>query len=315
MTNASRALTVALLVGLVSRAHAEDNEPSAVNVEEATALFNQARKLMDEGETAKACAKFQASENLDPAEGTRMNLAQCFDKLGKTASAWKLYTEIAKVTKKENRRATASKRSKDLESELVRLTIEVPESSEIDGLEITRNDVVVDKDQWNQAVPVDPDDYTITAKAKGHEEWSKRVKIKAKDKVVEIPKLVKVKAQAKDEPELPNRHRKLAIALAGGGGGAIVIGSVFALHGRSQQNKSDELCNPTYPTCGAEGVTANRQARRDAMVANITWVVGGATLAGAVVAYVMGRKQPEPAISIAPVIDAEHMGFAFGGRF
>lgn len=311
MTNGSRALLVLVLVG--SRAHAEQPD-EAVSSVEADALFKEGKRLMDDGETAKACVKFEASDRLDPGEGAKLNLAQCWEKLGKTASAWTLFAKIAKTTKKPDRRAAAKERVKVLEAELVRLTIEVPDASEIEGLEITLNDSVVDNAQWNQPVPVDPDDYTIIAKAAGYEEWSKRIKVKAKDKVVEIPKLVKVKDVEPVDGAGAKRYRKLSIGLVVGGGGAMAIATVFAVRSRTLQQQADQLC-PLAKCPFQEGVDRNRQARREGWIANVGWGLGAAAIATGIVTWTIGGKRnPDRAVSITPVL-GDQPGVAFGGRF
>jgi len=300
-----------MIMLVTSRAHAEEPD-EAVSSAEAEALFKEGKRLMDEGETAKACVKFEASDRLDPLEGAKMNLALCWDKLGKTASAWALYTTIAKTTKKPDRRAAAKQRVKALEEELVRLTLEVPEASEIDGLEITRNDVVVESAQWNQPVPVDPDDYTITAKAAGHAEWTKRIKVKAKDKVVAIPKLVKLEEVGSGEGRAPARYRTLSIGLVAGGGGALAIGTVFAVRSRTLQKQANQLC-PLARCPIQEGVDRNRQARKEGWIANISWGLGAAAIATGIVTWTIGGKQ-KSAVSLTPVL-GEQTGVALGGRF
>lgn len=294
---------IALVSG--SRAYADEQVDSA----QADALFKEGKRLMEEGETAKACVKFEASDKFDPSEGTKLNLAQCWDKLGKSASAWALYGKIAKTTKKADRRAEAKERVAALEAELVRLTIEVPEESELEGLEITLNDEAITGTQWNKPVPVDPNDYTITAKADGYEEWTKRIKIGTKDKVVEVPKLVKVKVV---EPiEGPNRYRNLSIGLVAGGGGAIAIATVFAVRSRTLQKQADQLC-PETRCPDQEGVNRNRRARTEGWVANVGWGLGIAAVATGVVVWTIGgKRRSDRAVSLAPT----NNGFVIGGRF
>ena len=57
--------------------------------------------------------------------------------------------------------------------------------------------VVVDRGVWNQPVPVDPDEYTITAAAPDHDEWSTTIKVKTKDRVVQVPALERSKGVRK----------------------------------------------------------------------------------------------------------------------
>src|SRR5258705_9319578 len=82
------------------------------------------------------------------------------------------------------REAEGRRRAAELEPQLVYLTIAVPKASQVDGLVIKRNDAAIDPALWNQRVPVDPDEYTISGEAPGYRPWSTSVVVKAKSKKV-----------------------------------------------------------------------------------------------------------------------------------
>src|SRR5260221_9700518 len=61
----------------------------------AEALFLEGRRLMDAARFDEACAKFAASQKLAPGLGTLMNLADCEEHRGRTATAWAHFREAA----------------------------------------------------------------------------------------------------------------------------------------------------------------------------------------------------------------------------
>src|SRR6476619_3478469 len=54
----------------------------------AESLFDAGRQLMQAGDFQQACPKFAESQRQDPSPGTLINLAKCYEGLGRTASAW-----------------------------------------------------------------------------------------------------------------------------------------------------------------------------------------------------------------------------------
>src|SRR5580704_7129436 len=63
------------------------------NAPAAEALFAEGRRLVDAGDFANACPKFADSERLDPSVATLLNLGACYEKAGRTASAWATFRE------------------------------------------------------------------------------------------------------------------------------------------------------------------------------------------------------------------------------
>lgn len=57
----------------------------------AQALFTEALKLMKSGAHAEACPKLEKSQELDPGMGTQFRLAECYEGVGRIASAWALF--------------------------------------------------------------------------------------------------------------------------------------------------------------------------------------------------------------------------------
>src|SRR5258706_8273705 len=90
------------------------------------ALFGDGRRLMSQGNYAQACPKFEASLKLDPGVGAMLNLADCYEKNGQTASAWAEFREAgsaARAAGSKDREDLARSRAAALEPKLSRLTI------------------------------------------------------------------------------------------------------------------------------------------------------------------------------------------------
>ncbi|HEY3237410.1 MAG TPA: hypothetical protein VGJ84_22005 [Polyangiaceae bacterium] len=125
----------------------------------AEALFDEGRKLMQEGKLEPACRKFEASQRLDPAPGTLLNEADCWEKLGRTASAWVSFREAAALARNAGdtkRASAATQRAAALEPKLARLKITVPDAvRSTSGLTVKRDGEKVDAALWDSPIPVD----------------------------------------------------------------------------------------------------------------------------------------------------------------
>src|SRR6187399_3496669 len=123
----------------------------------ARALFSEGRELMAAEKYAEACPKFEESLRLDQGMGTQFNLAHCWEKLGRTASAWALFLDVAAAARAGNqpdRESAAKERASTLEPKLTRLRITFPEPAP--EAKIFRDGQEVRQAAWGTAMPVDP---------------------------------------------------------------------------------------------------------------------------------------------------------------
>src|SRR5260221_714184 len=84
-------VALALALGAATPRARADGGPT----EPAKALFEEAIKLLDAGRTAEACPKLEESKQLDPRVGTEFELADCYERMGRTASAWSGFVALA----------------------------------------------------------------------------------------------------------------------------------------------------------------------------------------------------------------------------
>src|SRR5579884_2436455 len=136
----SRALLASFVaVGLLSSAPGSASAQEQSSEAAATALFDQGRSLMQQGKYADACPKLAESERLAPSGGTLLNLADCYEHTGQTASAWAAWKDAAaraNAAGKADVEKRALARAAALEPNLAKLAISVDTASDVPGLQV-----------------------------------------------------------------------------------------------------------------------------------------------------------------------------------
>jgi hypothetical protein len=185
MKHGSRGLALAfLLAAIAAGAEAPGRDPAA-----ADHLFNEGRQLMRAKRYAEACQAFERSQRLDPGLGTLLNLGDCYEELGRFASAWRVFKQAADQAAQASdtkRSVEARMRVSALEPRLSRLRIQAPAGVELscDGDDLKRTAEGAD-------IAVDPGAHDIRASQTGRSDWSVRVEVAAGSGVrwVHVPPL------------------------------------------------------------------------------------------------------------------------------
>lgn len=269
-------------------------DASAEDRAAAQALFDEGRGLVQSGSATEGCTKFEESERLDPSIGTQLNLADCYERTGKSASAWTLYIEVAAAARKAGqpeRASLASARATALQASLSRLIIVVPESARVAELVVERGSITVGKAQWGTPIPVDPGTHVVMAHAPGKKPWKTTIIFEAGalTKTITVPTLAEDTVLGRAQS---SRKTQRTVALVAGGVGVagLIAGSVFGL--RAMTKKSDAGCDGNL--CANEEQKRDyEQAQQAGTAATIAFAAGGAVLAGGLVLYLTAPKDPE----------------------
>jgi len=279
----------------------------------AEALFEEGRRLMAEGKAAEACPKFADSQKLDPSPGTLLNLANCYEKSDRPASAWATYREGASAASAQNRQdlvATAQRHADALYGGLPRVSVTV--TAPVEGLTVKLDGVEVGKGSWGLALPVDPGEHALEASAPHFLGWSSKLTVgkEAATLPVAVPALepapAAVAATAPDAtpatttppaatqatPEAPvdpsrgRGQRTAGLLLGAGGVVGLGIGAAFAAVAKSKYNSSLSDCSPAAPDrCSQAGVDERGSARTAGDVASVAIGIGAVALAGGVLLW------------------------------
>ncbi len=323
-------LTLAIALAGPARSYAQPTDGAAA----AEVLFTEGKQLAARGDYALACPKFEASLRLDPALGTRLNLGDCYEALGKLASAWAMYTAAADVARiqRDQREALAARKARQLEPRLPRLVVRV-DGPPTPGMTIVRSGAALEPAMLGSATFIDPGRTVITASAPGY--VTKTITIEAKeggvDEVV-IPALVRVASSdpaptparpqvvpavvAHEDVPVPSRRRALVVAGAGVGVlvGGLVIGALA--HARWNDAFARGACSKVDLTCTSDGQRDLDSARTGATISTVTVVVGLAAVGVGAYLYLTGRKPREVTTARwVPIVTPNATGVGWGRAF
>jgi hypothetical protein len=145
--------------------------------------FQRGRELMAQRKFTAACAAFEQSQRLDPAAGTRYNLAGCYAELGKLATAWAVYLELARSDKNAERRAKSNELATKLTPRVPRLKMVLHGAP--GSVNVFMNATNVNA-QIGIETPVDFGTYAIVARAPRHRGWHKTVEVKQEGEVITV---------------------------------------------------------------------------------------------------------------------------------
>ncbi|HUS33288.1 MAG TPA: PEGA domain-containing protein [Kofleriaceae bacterium] len=296
------------------------------SVAAAEQLFEQARALFDQGNFAEACPRFGASYKLDPALGTLLNMATCYEMLGHIASAWGHYREVVVHAQKvgdQQRIDIARARIAALEPRLPKLTIKAP-NVPLASLIVTRDDAPLDIAVLGASIFVDPGQHAISASAPGYKPFTTTITIKEGEaQEVQLaleaapnqpaPQTGGITTIIREESDPGKTRRLFALTLGGAGAVALVTGVSFGFAARDswQSAFDDGLCNRTTLECTPEGQDLTRTARTRALVANIVGGAGIAMLAGGAILYLTAPTRAD--VSVTPTNGGAAV--SFGGHW
>jgi len=262
---------------------ARANEPAT-----AQALYEEGMKLLVAGRTADACARFVESRKLEEGIGVTLYLGDCYDRLGRTASAFTTYAAAAALARARNdaRADVAEKRREKLAPRLRRIVVrpsEVGTTVSVDGEPV-----------GDDPLALDPGLHVVEAKAEGRLPWQSRFEAPAEGATVKItvPPLGRVPSAPPPKPGPP------AVAVVAGAVGlaGIAVGSVFGALALSKKADSNDAGCTSDDRCPPPAAALREDARDLATVSTVGFVAGVAfVVTGAVLLFTAPTRKPSAA--------------------
>lgn len=285
----------------------------------AQTLFDEGRKLMEEGHFAEACPKLESSQKLDPGAGTLLNLAACYEKNGQTASAWVTYTDAASASAGRHPDWVEKARAKAaaLEPTLARLTLNV--RSTVAGLVVKRDGAVVASGAFDVAIPVDPGRHEITAVAPGRRAYATTVTLAAGQLIsADVPELdVDANTTTADAPTSSGSGQRIAgLSVAGAGVVGLVFGTVFGVKAAGwDKDTASKNCSADFTVCNTYGKSIIDGAHSDALISSVALGVGAAFIVGGAVLFFTAPKAEKKALALSAGHAGGPLGLTLAGSF
>jgi tetratricopeptide (TPR) repeat protein len=318
-------LALALLVRpLPSRAQTRGAESAG-----AETLFQQGVALMNDGRVEQACSKFEGSQSLDPALGTLLRLGDCYDRLGKTASAWTTFQDavsLARNRKEAERQQIGSERVADLERRLswVQLTLATGQSQRDLSLRIDGR--AVSLALLESPIPFDPGAHQLELSAPGRHGWTGSIEVTPgpSRQTLELPQL-ELEASPSMPPAVPKMssreparrggdRRPWGIVIGSAGLLGLGVGGVLSYQALRVNDDARSECN-SHNLCSARGVEQRNSAIGYANGATVAVVAGGVLLAGGLGLVLWGSSEEAPETEVSAALSPEVGSVQIGGRF
>jgi len=294
----------------------------------AEALFDSGVALLRNHEYKEACEKLETSQTIDPAVGTLLYLGECYERLGRTASAWAMFREASSLAQsmgQNDRAKVANQRAQRLEADLAYLSVVVAAEARVPGLVVQRGKETVKLELFGVSIPTDPGDIEVRASAPGYAAFSENVPLAARQRrQLNIPALQRLpgneappipKTVPATPPDMPADTRlqhvepvkykstpsPVAYVLGGVGLVGLGVGSFFGIRAIQLNSEAKEQYGCQGSICtDPGGIAISDDAVKAANVSNVAFAAGAALVISGVIVYLSAPRHPESALVIAP---------------
>jgi hypothetical protein len=292
-------------------------------------LFEAGRAEMRDGHFAEACAKFAESETLDPGVGTMLNLAYCYEKVGKKARAWSEYESAAVAAHRAGKsdwESAARARAALLAGKVGWVVVNLEKLGGAIDIEIRIDGEPLAISAADRPTPTDLGHHEVSVRATGKQSWSTTFEVDEQHvPTVEVPPLepmpvstpAVVAAVTVHTPaaEAPERHgsasrRVAAVTMAAFGAVALGVAAGFALSARSAYDGA--ACD--RGVCTVQGRAAQNGAFEQAAIASVAFATGLGAGAGAGILWWSAQVEP-PGAHAEPAAARAAWGLSLSGAW
>jgi hypothetical protein len=318
----------------------------------AEALATEASSLMQKGSYREACEKYDESAKIDPGARRLLKLAECQERAGMTASAWLTFAEArdrAEAKGDDELAQVGSQNAARVARNVGRIAIVVPSPSNVTGLEVRRDGMLIPESVRGVAVAVDPGPHVLSATAPGRRPWSAQIGLASGSATVTVtiphlevdpadlplatdrmalrppnsallldPDNGSTRSVMPPDPDRGGTQRAIGWVL--GGAGLVSIGTsvFFAIQANATNNDVEAQC-PGH-VCAVSMAELLDRSRSQATASNVFLGLGLASLTGGAIVYLTAPSSTRPerqaaSLRIVPALAPGAPGLMALGRF
>jgi hypothetical protein len=271
----------------------------------AEVLFNQGREAMERKDYDAACQRFRESEQIDPAPGTKLNLADCEEKRGRLATAWELFRAVPRdLPESDERYGIAMTRAAALEKRLPTLTLRLAAGAPA-TTKVRVGSAAIGSGSFGVALPLDPGKHSLVIEAPGHE--PRTIEIELVEGQPQTLDVVPGTATAVPGPPAPvpdgparaassSGKKTLGYVFGGIGLVGVAVGSVAGVIVLSKKRTFDEECRDDR--CSQLGDDARDSGRAIARISTAGFIVGALGLGAGAYFILTADSKSETALHV-----------------
>jgi hypothetical protein len=301
---ASRCLTAALVVAMLTCGSLASADPSAAEKETARGLMTEGRTARDNGDLQGALKAFTAADAIMHVPTTGLELARALVAVGRLVEGRDVALRVTQVPERpnepapfKNAREAAVSLGEELDARIPSITIVVKNAPDGSTPEVDVDGTAMPPEVLGKPRKLDPGHHVVTAKAAGLE--GKReldvAEKESKDVSIELPAPGTPTEAATDEPpaaeESTSRGNKVMIfggfGLAAAG---LITGSITGVVAISKANsiKGSSACEDGGTVCGTSVDGNLSTGKTMATVSTVSFIVAGVGAAIGITGFFVG---------------------------
>jgi hypothetical protein len=263
----------------------------------AAALFQEGRRLIDEGNCDAAVTKLKESLLYESSVGARLSIAECVEKMD-PLQAWRLLKEASALAlvNHDERVSSAEQHAATVQTRLATILFNLPPASDQRGFDLRVDGDVVDRYVYRSGYATTPGRHVVDAMAPGGRVFSKVLTVDAGAHAMVDVELKGEDTKQEQRDAVPERsdgevgssRRALGIAIGAIGLSGLASGLFFGVLTLDKQRSIQAACGGNVGSCPLAQGTLDAQresAKTTAALSTIGFIIGGAGLVGGAAIY------------------------------